>query len=144
MNLTLPLRGFSVTINYNRNYNFKIIKITMINITMIKNYNDKHYNDKNYNDKNLDKMNYSMWSLVREVLGPRLFRIWFNISVITKIRHKMNVSNDLLIILLQYGNFSAFYYRFTVRNSCLSTDRSNCLSWNFNFSLLRELDGRVY
>ena len=56
MNLTLPLRGFSVTINYNRNYNFKIIKITMINITMIK----------NYNDKNLDKMNYSMWSLVRD------------------------------------------------------------------------------
>ena len=49
MNLTLPLRGFSVTINYKRNYNFKIIKITMINITMIK----------NYNDKNLDKMNYS-------------------------------------------------------------------------------------
>ena len=37
MNLTLPLRGFSVTINYNRNYNYKIIKITMISITMIKN-----------------------------------------------------------------------------------------------------------
>ena len=47
MNLTLPLRGFSVTINYN--YNYKIIKITMISITMIK----------NYIDKDLDKMNYS-------------------------------------------------------------------------------------
>ena len=49
MNLTLPLRGFSVTINYNRNYNYKIIKITMISITMIK----------NYNNKDSDKMNYS-------------------------------------------------------------------------------------
>ena len=49
MNLTLPLRGFSVTINYNRNYNYKIIKITMISITMIK----------NYNNKNSDKINYS-------------------------------------------------------------------------------------
>ena len=54
MNLTLPLRGFSATINYNRNYNFKIIKITMINITMI-----NITMIKNYNDKNLDKMNYS-------------------------------------------------------------------------------------
>ena len=31
-----PLTGFSVTINYKGNYNFKIIKITMINMTMIK------------------------------------------------------------------------------------------------------------
>ena len=42
MNLTLPLRGFSVTINYN----YKIIKITMISITMIKNYNNKDSDNK--------------------------------------------------------------------------------------------------
>ena len=32
MKLTLPLWGFSVPINYKGNYNFKIIKITMIKI----------------------------------------------------------------------------------------------------------------
>ena len=48
MNLTLPLRGFSVTINYNRNYNYKIIKITIISITMIKNYSNKDSNKMNY------------------------------------------------------------------------------------------------
>ena len=41
--MTLPLRGFSVTVNYNKNYNHRIIKITMISITKIK----KNYNDKN-------------------------------------------------------------------------------------------------
>ena len=34
--MTLPLRGFSVTVNYNKNYNHRIIKITMISITKIK------------------------------------------------------------------------------------------------------------
>ena len=34
--MTLPLRGFSVTVNYNKNYNYRIIKITMISITKIK------------------------------------------------------------------------------------------------------------
>ena len=56
----------------------------------------------------------------------------------------MNVSNDLLIILLGYGNFSAFYYQFTVRNSCLSTDSQIAFLENFQLFADRELDGRVY
>ena len=63
---------------------------------------------------------YSVVSLVHEILGPRLFRTCY-ISSLTKIPPKTNLSYNFLIILLSHDEISAFLLSGIVRNSSLLT-----------------------
>ena len=69
--MTLPLRGFSVTVNYNKNYNHRIIKITMISITKIKKITMIKINLKN--DQNQKTQSSLESSIHRARIFPQFF-----------------------------------------------------------------------
>ena len=74
-----------------------------------------------------------MWSLVREVLGPRLFRTWCNILLVEQNTTKTNASDDLLFFLLPLDEVSAFLLLVKARNSSLLTGRPISLFWSVYF-----------
>ena len=74
------------------------------------------------------KEHSSMWPLVRDNLGPLVFRTLCHIFSLNKIRPKMKVSDSILISILSDDEVPALPLMLKARNPSLLAGRSNRLS----------------